>query len=470
MTELLSGSFALPSNFALPRRESGYRERNIDESPKQPDTDFMVEGKARLPPSRNPLPDHVQRRNSLVFIVNNSLGYFVAPVFYVGVLHAAILSSLGFSDTIANLPESVYMWLTPVPLLIAWFWPSTRYLRKMLVIAYVGKGAAGLLAASLFLMAPRWLAIGIVVHAAVIGVTNGVATMCLWELIGRGMTPARRGWTLGITFGVGPVFAVLGSCASQLILDGNFLDLIEVTPVPKPWCYAVLFGATAPAMAISAACVFLAHVPAESSGEPGMSLARVMQGLRQYFGCRLILIAACGFLLTSAGGNMILNNLALFVRDATEELPETYTGVQLALRFGCKSLFGFVLGWMVARFDPRTPALATTLICLAGVGWAMVVPGKWYLFSFGLLGAGELFYVYYLNYIVGCSAPARIRENTAYTNLIMVTVSFMPLIYGGISDSYGLRASFVLAMGILIVATVIVATLLPRRPVPKSDD
>ncbi len=416
------------------------------------------------------LPIHAQRRNSLVFILNHALGYFVAPVFYVGVLHAAILSALGFSDTIANLPESVYMWMTPLPVLIAWFWPSTRHARRILVSTYVIEGLAGLLAAVLFLVTPQWLVVGIVVHSAVIGIANGVVTMCLWELIGRGMTPERRGWTLGITFGVGPLFAVLGSCASQLILNGNFLDLIHVTPVPKPWCYVVLFGTTGPAMAVSAACVFLAHVPRESSVEPSVSVAGVMQGLREYFAYRLILIAICGFLLTSAGGNMILNNLALFVRDTTGEPPDTYTGLQLTLRFGCKSLFGFALGWMLARFDAKTPALATTLICLAGIVWALVVPGKWYLFSFGLLGAGELFYIYYLNYIVGCSAPHRIRENTAYTNVIMIAVSFMPLIYGAISDSYGLRASFFLALGILAGATIIVSTLLPRQPVPSRLD
>ncbi|MFN0052272.1 MAG: MFS transporter [Planctomycetales bacterium] len=422
---------------------------------------------AGIPPEQ--LSEHAQRRNSLVFILNNSINYFVAPVFYVGVLHAAVLSSLGYTDTIANLPESVYMWLTPLPVLIAWFWPSTRHLRRMLVITYALKCAAGVAAATLFVLAPQWLAAGIVIHAAVIGVTNGVATMCLWELIGRGMTPARRGWTLAVTFGVGPVFAVLGSCASQLILNGNFLDLVQMTPLSKPWCYVVLFGATGPAMALSAACVFLAHLPRESSAEPVLGVAGVWQGLRQYFVYRLILVAICGFLLTSAGGNMILNNLGLFVRDATGESPESYTGVQLALRFGCKSLAGFALGWMLARFNAKTPALATTLICLVGVGWALVVPGKWYLFSFGLLGAGELFYVYYLNYVVGCSAPERIRENTAYTNFIMIAVSFMPLVYGSISDHYGLRASFLLALAILFVATMIVATLLPRRPVPSNS-
>jgi hypothetical protein len=437
-------------------------DHDVDDSPDDPAANGPTADRAGL-------PEHMQRRNSLVFILNTSIGYFVAPVFYVGVLHAAVFSSLGFSDTIANLPESVYMWMLPLPVLIAWFWPSTRYLRTMLVTNYLCKGVAGLVAAALFVSAPRaWLAVGIVAHAAVIGVTNGVTNMCLWELIGRGMTTKRRGWTLGIAFGIGPVFAVLGSCASQLILSGNFLNLVHVPPLPEPWSFVALFGATGPAMGLAAACVFLAYLPRESSAEPGVSLAGVIQGLRQYFTYRLILVAVCGFLLTSAGGNMILNNLALFVRDATDELPEQYTGLQLALRFGCKSLFGFVLGWLLARFQPKTPALATTLICLAGIGWALVVPGRWYLFSFGLLGAGELFYIYYLNYIVGCSAPERIRENTAYTNVIMVTVSFMPLIYGRISDNYGLRASFFLAAGILVLGTLIVGCLLPRHPAPRT--
>lgn len=410
----------------------------------------------------------IQRRNSLVFILNNSIAYFVAPVFYIGVLHAAILSSQGFSDTIANLPESAYMWMLPLPVLIAWFWPSTHYLRRMLIVNYLFKGSAGLIAASLFLWGPKsWLAAGIVAHAAVVGVTNGVTNMCLWELIGRGMTPARRGWTLSMTFGIGPVFAVLGSCASQLILAGDFLGIIQMTPLPKPWCYVVLFGATGPAMFLAAACVCLAHLPGTNTTEPAVSVSSVLRGLKQYFTYPIILIAVCGFLLTNAGGNLILNNLALYVRDATGEAPEAYTGLQLALRFGCKSLFGFALGWMLARYQAKTPALATTLICVAGMIWALVVPGKWYLFSFGLLGAGELYYVYYLNYIVGCSAPERIRENTAYTNLIIVVVSFVPLIYGLISDRYGLRATFILALGVLLLATLLVWGWLPSRPEPQ---
>jgi len=415
-------------------------------------------------PAECELSEHAQRKNSLVFIINTSVSYFVAPVFYVGILHAAILSSHGFSDTLANLPESVYMWMLPIPLLIAWLWPSGRHFHRILVTSYLCKASAGLGAAALFYFAPRtWLAYGIVAHAAVIGVTNGVANMCLWELLGRGMTQARRGWTLGITFGLGPILAVFGSCASQLILQGDFLGLIQVTPLAKPWCYVVLFGVTGPAMCISAAAVVLATLPPDPAVERRGSAPALVEGLRQYFLNPLILIAVGGFLLTSAGGNMILNNMALYVRDVTGKPAEEYAGLQLALRFGCKSLFGFVLGWLLARHHAKTPALATTLICLAGVIWALVVPGEWYLVSFGLAGAGELYYVYYLNYIVGCSRAERVRENTAYTNVLQMVVGFVPLAYGVISDYHGIRASFYVASGILVIAIGLVGTLLPRQ-------
>jgi hypothetical protein len=86
------------------------------------------------------LPESAQFRNGLVFMTAMSLIYLIAPVTYVGVLHATILDSLEASDTVANLPESVYLWVTPLPLLIAWFWPSPQLLRPMLTWALIVKG------------------------------------------------------------------------------------------------------------------------------------------------------------------------------------------------------------------------------------------------------------------------------------------------------------------------------------------
>src|SRR5262249_42257925 len=161
--------------------------------------------------------------------------YFLAPVIYVGVLQAAICDSLGASHTVANLPESVFMWMMPVPVVIAWFWPAPALARPLLVGSYLMLGVAGGAAALLVATNSRSLIIpAITVHAGVVGVANGVINMCLWEMLGRGMSPARRAWTLGCTYGAGPIMAVLGSCASQLVLAGDFLGMIHTQPVPAP--------------------------------------------------------------------------------------------------------------------------------------------------------------------------------------------------------------------------------------------
>lgn len=420
-----------------------------------------------MSPGEQVLTVEQQWRNSLVFFLNNSLSYLVAPVFYVGVLHAAILDSLEASDTVANLPEAVYLWVTPAPVLIAWLWPSPRLMRRLLTASLVFMGAAGFAVAAFFVVAPSsWIAAALVVHAGVIGICNGVRQMCLWELIGRGLTPEQRGKTLGWTFGVGPLFAVLGSCISQLILSGDFLDVVRIAPIPAPWSYVILFGSTAPAMWLAAGLMRMAQVPDTTHEESATRVKDVVRGLRDYFLNRMIVAAAIAFLLTY-GGTMVMNNMSLFTREALGEAPEAYAGIQLALRFGFKCFAGFTLGWIVTRLHAKASLLATTGICLLGVAWAMVVPGKWYLLGFGWLGAGELFYVYYVNYIVGCSAPARIRENTAYTNLITVTVGFLPLVFGIVSDHWGFQASFALAAAIFAAAILLVCVALPRQPAPQ---
>jgi MFS family permease len=415
------------------------------------------------------LPESAQRRNGIVFLICTSFTYLIAPVTYVGVLHATILDTLEANDTTANLPEAVYLWVTPAPVLIAWLWPSPRYLLPMLAGTLLAKGVAGGLLAWLFVQAPEsWWVAGLIVHAAVIGVTGGVQNMCLWELIGRGMSPELRGRMLGWTFGIGPLFAVLGSCATQLVLSGEFQGVLHMSALPRPWNYVVIFGATCPAMLLCAASAALARMPPAAEAPASSRAADVVQGLRAYFLNPLILTAACAFLLTY-GGTMIMNNLSLYAREALGGTPEEYAGLQLALRFGFKCVAGFGLGWLVTRIHAKASLLTTTAICLAGVAWAMFVPGKAYLLSFGLLGAGELFYIYYLNYITGCSSPQRMRENTAYTNLITIAIGFLPLAFGIISDLHGLKASFVAAAGVLAAALLIVQFGLPKEPVRTSD-
>lgn len=391
--------------------------------------------------------------------------YLVSPVSYVGILHAAILKSQSESDTVANLPSSVNLWVLPLPVLLAWMFPSGKRLLGLLLTALVVNGATGGLVALLFAFGDAHLwKYALITHAGVIGITIGVQNMCLWELIGRGLSKKVRGQTLWWTFALGPLFAVSASCVSQLILSGDFVGLIRWGPLDKPWSYAVIFGASCPAMWIAAIVATMARVPPETEHTDANRLDHVLTGIRQYLTNPLILAAAIGFLCTY-GGTLITNNLSLFAKEAMHEEPEKYAGLQLALRFGFKCLAGFALGFVVTRVHAKATLLMTTATCLLGVMWALVIPGKWYLLSFGLLGGGELFYVYYLNYIVGCSPPERMREYTAYTNLLIFAVGWVPVTLGLISDRYGLRASFVAASGFLLAALVIVTWRLPRNPI-----
>jgi len=230
----------------------------------------------------------------------------------------------------------------------------------------------------------------------------------------------------------------------------------------------ILFGSTGPILFLAAVFAAWADVPRATDSLPESKTfaevrTAILIGLRQYLGNKLILTALFGFLLTY-GGTTVLNNLSIFAKEATGETAESYAGLQLALRFGFKSIAGFALGMLVARIHAKASLLVTTAVCLAGVAWAIVVPGRLYLLSFGLLGAGELFYVYYLNFIVGCSAPTRIRENTAYTNLVSAAVGAMALVFGVIADEFGLRSSFMVAITMFAMALVVVGWLLPREP------
>ena len=84
---------------------------------------------------------------------------------------------------------------------------------------------------------------------------------------------------------------------------------------------------------------------------------------------------------------------------------------------------GLLLGWLLVRTHPRAGLTATTFLCLAGLVWALLVPGKWYLVSFGILGAGELYGVYYPNYLISCSPTSMVRRNLAYANLLALPVT-----------------------------------------------
>jgi MFS family permease len=428
-----------------------------------------------------PLSHRQQTRNLLLYACNWALIYLASPVTYVSLVHAALLKRLGFNDVLSNLPAGVYLWTTPIPVLVVWYFPQVRQLKSLLMAAFLVVALMGLVAmAAVCWLGPAWVLAALIAHAAVLGCAIGVAATCQWEMVGRGVTEARRGQALALAFGAGPVLAVIASLGAQLVLAGQAEGINLPLPrveVPYPWNFASLFAASAPIMALAAllSSRFLVPRPAvEVVRQPFVS--GVLGGFGQFFGYRLLLLATLAYILVYSG-HMVMNNISLFTREAIGEAPEKYAGLQLALRFGFKIVAGFSLGWLLIRTNPKTLLVTTAGLSAAGVAWALVAPGEWFLLSFGIMGAGELFGVYYPNYILACSPKSRMRRNMAFTSLITMPVGFAPLLFGFISDTVGasnrrlgFQASFVAALLLLGAAIVLVLCTLPARPGPRKSD
>ncbi len=424
-----------------------------------------------------PLPASTQTQNLCIYAANWALLYFASPVTYVGLVQATLVNKLGFTDTEANLPASVYLWASPFSVLVVCGFSHVRMLKPLLISSFVAAAILGLMVmAALFSPSPTFVLASLIGYAMVWGVGNGVMASCQWEMVGRGVTASRRGQALGLAFGAGPVLAVFSSLASQSILGGDaaVISLPFVPALAYPWNFAILYGASVPILLLAALQSSFFVVPQTTAAEPVEPFfVRVFGGFGEFFRTRLILIAAIAYILVYSG-HEILQNLSLYAKEALSEEPSKYAGFQLTLRFGFKIFAGFALGWLLMATNPKALLLVTASLTLMAVLWALAVPGFWYLVAFGILGAGELFGVYYPNYILGCSPPAKMRRNMAFASLVTMPVGFAPVMYGAISDAFenklhGFQMSFMAAIAILILTMLLVATMLPRQPQPQGN-
>ncbi len=418
-----------------------------------------------------PLSVGLQTRNMVCLAGVWCLIYLTAPVSYVGVTHANLLHDLGNSDTLANLPHAVYQWMTALPVLVAWFLPQARWLKPLLVGSFAAKAVlTALVAVAIWL---RWPAVvvtaTVILFAGVFGVANGVMLMTLWEVVRRGVSTARRGVTLALSFGIGPVAACAGSLMQQVLLSREPLTGYSFE-LSFPDSYLALFAGALPFMVL---CVFLGaafHIPPAVDEPVGSSrTAEILGGLRQFVTSRPIALAAVGYLLVYSGGNAIFDNVSLHAKDVLGDASPDTVGLQNFLRFGFKAVAGVLLGWLLAKTNPKATLLATTAILLAGMAWALNVSGWWYLGTAGLLGAGELFGAYFPNYVTTASAKSQVRANIAYLSLLGSLVGFASVIFGQVSDRFGRIASFHTATGVLIVAMLLILFGLPARPTPHEE-
>ena len=65
------------------------------------------------------------------------------------------------------------------------------------------------------------------------------------------------------------------------------------------------------------------------------------------------------------------------------------------------------------------------------------MPGAWFLLSFGLLGAGELFGIYVTNYVLCCSTQSETRRNMGFAAMMLFPAAPAGAVFGRISDYFG---------------------------------
>jgi hypothetical protein len=443
------------------------------------DSDPIDAAKQQAAAADCPLSPREQTRNIILYSANWGLIYLASPVGYLGV-HAPLLKHHHYADWVCNLPASVYLWGGFLPVVVLWYFPQVRLLKPLIVSGFCAMALiAALMAVVVVQLGPAWVLAGLVAHAAVLQVANGVLWTCLWEVLGRGVAESRRGQALGLAFGFGPMLAVVASLGMQLVLGSiapAIKAIVDFPTLEYPWNFAVIFLANVPALGLAAILSGGFVVPrpkVEVRREPFVT--GIFGGIGRFFGYRLLVLATAGYILVYSG-HQVLTNMVLYTQEAVGEEPAKYAGLQLALRFGFKVVAGFCFGWLLVKTNPRALMVVTAGVVFAAVTWALVAPGAWFLISFGLMGAGELFGVYYPNYILGCSPRSQMRRNMAFANLFSLVAGVAPLFYGGISDllgiedkAFGYRMSFVASMAILAATIGMVLIALPARPRPPEE-
>lgn len=407
-------------------------------------------------PSPVEITPAVERRNGRLFIYAHLLTYFSAPVIYVGLVQAAFCDKLGASATVANLPSATYLLGSACPILCAWFFPA-RHGRRVAQTAFLVIASSMLpVCLAVFLPFSAQVRIAVVIaQGLVIGIINSVTNVYMISCLAHGTTEKGRLWALKYTFGLGPLAAVSGSLGAQALLRQ------ELPGLPPFYNFGVLYLITIPCMFL---CAFLmsrlqTREPPDEARPPLRQY--LVQSVRELARSRNLVLVWWAYFFWYATLS-ITSNLSLYTKVMLGRAPLEVAGLVMAVRFGCKALAGFGLASLAARFGGRISMIATILLFCAAVTWPFVSSGYVYLLAFGLMGAGELGGVYIPNFIISISEPKSTTRNLALLSLVAPLSSFAPALYGGVTDTLGFKAGFIVAGGMAAIALVLV--LLVRPP------
>ncbi|MBM4067835.1 MAG: MFS transporter [Planctomycetes bacterium] len=427
-----------------------------------------------------PLGDREQVRNLVLVAVNTGLSYLASPVLYVGVVHASLCDWLQTSATVANLPATAYLIMSPLPLLVAWLFPYARYLKPVMVGCYASLATVNaMMAIVLLLPVPTEVKVAVLVlQGAIVGGARTVAVAFEFEVLGRAVSPARRGTALGLAYGAGPILAIIGALVSQWLLSGKLGPWL-LPHLEGPYNFAMLFAAGVPIMALGSFLASRYVIPAEASEPPRPPFLQGVFGGFGKFLAQPVIRRAMIVAIIVLAGYTIISNMTLYTREVLGVAPAEVAGYQNTVRFACKAVTGLLLGWILARTNPRVGVLITAGLGLTSVLWALLAPGNWFLLSFGFMGAAELFGIYVTNYILCCSPRAEMRRYMAFTMVTLFPAAFAGVLFGFITDQFsgegeslaaasaalarGFQASFLVAC-VFIGVGILNAVLLPARP------
>jgi len=401
------------------------------------------------------------RKNGRLFLWANLLIYLAAPVLYVGVIQAALCDKLGASAAVANFPATGYFMGSFAPIIFACFIPH-RWDRRLVVLT--GALMAGLLAMvamMLFLPMSNQIRIAAVVsQSLVLGLLNSVSGVYLYQCLGQSTTEAGRSRALKTTFTIAPLAAVVGSLLAQFILRGGIPHLSFSQD------FGILYLIGVPCMGIYAWCGSQIEMsPIKEEARPPF-FSSLRDSFRHYFRSRDLVLLLLAYLLLNCT-LMAMPNLSLYTRKAMGREPAEFSGVVLALRFGCKALAGYGLGMLNMRYGVRAPLLATAALLGLSLVWAWAVPGYLYLAAFGLMGAGELDGAYFTNTVLTWSSPVYVIRDMSILNLAAAAAGPAASIHGILTDHWGFSASFIFGITTAVVALVLLFKL-PKQNAPSN--
>jgi MFS family permease len=412
--------------------------------------------------ARNPHPAGVtpemNRRNGRIFFLS-TVGYYLAgTVLYVGVVQAALCDRLGASPVMANLPAACYGFGSILPVIL---FPLIPYrLERAAVVLSNCLLTLGLVfvCTTLLLPFPNSVRIvAVVAQGMITGLSLSVSNVYMFQCLGRGTTVEGRARTLRLSYSVGPICAVGASLGAQFVLT---------RAMPYRFAFALIFLLGIPCTAgITLLSSRYDLIWIEETKRT--HLVQFFRGAVKTFGRdrRLVLLWACYFLWTVSYNTE--PNISLHIKQVLNKPPQAFSGVLLFLRFGCKSLAGFAIGWLALRRGIRSPVVASLALTGAAILWACFVPGNLYLAAFGFAGAGELATVYLTNYAISISPPEFGASNLSLLSVAFAMGGFGPLVYGALAQTRGFGLS-ILAGIVPLLAALWIVSRLPPRELPDS--